>query len=171
MNSNDNSRNVIINNVTFFWAKLDPKKPVEPFGTSQWELQIRFPSKRDKEMAQFGKIKPVEGEKGMSQINLKKKAELASGEPAKPVLVVDTKKNEIDPKSIGNGSKGNVMVLLRDYEIKGPKGNVTKSGTSVMLTKVQVTELVEFKPTGGNFTDFDYEENADNTPDTEDADF
>lgn len=168
--SNDTTRNEIIRNVTFFWAKLDPKKPVEPFGELQWELQIRFPSKRNSEMEKYGKVKPVEDEKGMSFINLKKRATLKDGSPAKPVEVVDTFKNPVDPKIVGNGSTGNVLLMLKDYEIKGPSGRVTKRGTKVMLSKVQVVELKEFKPTGGNYIDFDYEDAGTETP-TEDSDF
>lgn len=162
----NNSRNVIIKDLEFFWAKLDPKKPVAPFGEDRWELQVRFPSKRDEEMSAYGKVKPVNDEKNKSFINLVKKAELASGEPAKPVRVVDASKEPLDPKIIGNGSAGNVMLMLRDYEIKHPKtGKVTKSGTTSMLIAVQVTKLVKYEPKSG--LDFD-NEGDDNSPDNAD---
>jgi hypothetical protein len=166
MANTSEARNVIIRNVTLFWAKLD--KPVSPFGTEQYEIQLRVPKKRAKELEPFGTVK--ETDNGMVSINLKKKAFKADGSPAAKVDVVDTAKQPVDPKKIGNGSEGNVMVMLRDYEIKAPNGKVTRSGTSVMLNKVQVTKLVEFKPSGGgDFVDFDYESTSEALP--EDAEF
>lgn len=159
-NANDNVRNEIISDVELYWAKLG--KPVEPFGTLQWELQIRFPKKRVSEMEAYGTPKEVKGEKGVYSLNLKKKALLADGTSAKPIEVVGTKKDQvIDPRTLGNGSRGNVKVMLKDYQIKGPNGKVTKEGTSVMLTKVQVTDLVKYEPKSGNDFDFDEE---DDTP-------
>lgn len=153
-NANQNeATNAIIKDVQLWWAKLG--KPVEPFGTSQWELQIRFPKKRVKEMEQFGKVKETD-EAGIYSINLKKKAELKDGSPAKPVKLVDRKGEDVDPKTLGNGSVGNVKVMLKDYQIKGPKGNVTKEGTQVMLIAVQVTKHVVYVPKDKN--DFDYDD-------------
>jgi|NOAtaT_6_FD_contig_51_1907754_length_1326_multi_6_in_0_out_0_1 hypothetical protein len=162
--ANDKSEvtNVIVKNLELHWAKL--VKPVDPFGTLQWEIQVRFPAKRQDEMSEYGTPKAVKDVKGMMQMNFKKKAELADGSPAKPVKVVGKSADEvIDPRTIGNGSKGNVKLMLKPYEIKGPKGNVTKRGTSVMLVGVQVTELIEFVPKNDNDFDFDdvSEEDAD----------
>lgn len=156
--------NVILSNVQLFWAKLD--KPVEPFGTPQYELQVQVPKKREKELSVYGKTKA--GENGMVAINFKKKAFKADGTPAAKVNVVDSKKEPMDSKSIGNGSTGNVKLMLRPYEIKGPTGKVTKSGTSVALSAVQVTKLVKYEPKSDNFVDFDVEgsdvNEEDNTP-------
>jgi hypothetical protein len=148
------AQNVIVKDLEFFWAKLG--KPVDPFGTLQWEMQVRFPKKREEEMEAYGKVKPVDGEKGKLSVNLRKKALKADGSPAQQIEVVDTKGELIDPRTIGNGSKGNVKLMLRDYEVKGPNGKVTKRGTQVMLTKVQVTELVKYEPKSTN--DFDYDD-------------
>jgi hypothetical protein len=151
-------RNVILKNVTLFWAKLD--KPVDNFAgdAQQWEIQVRVPKKRKAELEEFGKIK--EQDDGTVSINFRKKSEKADGSPAAKVRVVDSAKEPMDSKSIGNGSTGNVMLMLKDYEIKHPKtGKVTKSGTQTMLTAVQVTNLVIFEKSGGeNFTDFDMED-------------
>lgn len=162
MSNINEATNAIIKNVELFWAKLD--KPVEPFGTKQWEIQIRFPKKRIKEMEQYGKVKETD-ETGVYSVNLKKKAIKADGTPAMKVDVVGTTIDpeteepvRIDPKTIGNGSIGNVKVMLREYQIKGPKGNVTKEGTQVMLVKVQITDLVKYTPKSVN--DFDYDDEA-----------
>ena len=151
--------NETIKDVVLFWAKLD--KPVEPFGTPQWEIQIRFPKKRIKEMEQYGKVKETDTA-GTYQLNLKKKAVLKSGEDAKRVMVVDKKGAPVDPRTLGNGSTGNVRVMLKDYQIKGPKGNVTKEGTQVMLIAVQVTDLKKYEPKVGGF-DYD-DEDEESTP-------
>ncbi len=146
--------NTIVRDVQLYWAKLD--KPVDPFGTLQWELTIQVPKKRESEIASFGKVK--EGfDKGTVAVALKKKALKADGTEAAKVGVVDANKQPFDSKLIGNGSTGNIIVFQRPYEIKAPNGKVTKSGTSTMLTKVQVTNLVKYERKSDNFVDFDDE--------------
>jgi hypothetical protein len=152
----NNTRNVILKGVQLYWAKLNPEKPVSPFGEEQWEITAQAPKKREKELAELGKTK--DGfEKGTVAIGFKKKANKKDGKKAAPVRVVDGMKQPLDPKVIGNGSTGNIMLMLRDYEIKAPNGKVTKSGTTVTLTAVQVTDLVKYVPKNTNFVDFDEE--------------
>jgi hypothetical protein len=168
MTTTSNITNVIIRDIELHWVKLD--KPVEPFGTLQYETQIQFPKSRVKEMEQFGKVKDQGN--GKFSLNLKKKALKADGSEAAKVQVVDAFKQPLDSKLIGNGSKGNVLLMLKPYELKGPTGKVTKSGTTVMLSKVQVTDLIKFEPKGNdNFVDFDIEGDTTATVVTEDADF
>ncbi len=170
--NNNEVRNVILSNVDLYWAKLNPEKPVAPFGTEQWEITVQVPKKRESEIATFGKVK--EGfEKGTVAVGLKKKALKKDGSSAAAVRVVDAHKQTLDPKVIGNGSKGNVMLMLKDYEIKAPNGKVTKSGTAVTLIAVQVTDLVEYKPKNTNFVDFDEVDDASTVAevDGEDAPF
>jgi hypothetical protein len=161
--------NTLVRNVQLYWAKLD--KPVDPFGTLQWELTIQVPKKREAEIASFGKVK--EGfEKNTVAVALKKKALKADGTEAAKVNVVDANKQPFDSKLIGNGSTGNIIVFQRPYEIKAPNGKVTKSGTSTMLTKVQVTELVKYERKSGDFVDFEEEEgNTNSKSDTYNNDF
>jgi len=157
--ANTEPRNVILKNVTLFWAKLD--KPVDNYAgdAQQWEIQVRVPKKRKAELEEFGKVK--EQDDGTVSFNFRKKSTKADGSPAVKVRVVDGAKEALDPKTIGNGSVGNIMLMLKDYEIKHPKtGKVTKSGTSSMLSAVQVTELKEYeRKESGDFVDFDMEEN------------
>lgn len=154
MSQNNETRNVVLKDLQLYWAKLS--KPVEPFGTPQWEIQVRFPKKRIKEMEEFGKVKETDTA-GIYSVNFKKKAELKDGSPAKKVKVVDGKGNDLDPTTIGNGSTGAVKLMLKDYQIKGPKGNVTKEGTQVMLIAVQVKDLIVYEPKN-NGDDFDYDD-------------
>ncbi len=175
--ADNNTRNVIIRDVIINWAKLNPAKPVDNYAgdAKQWELQAQIPVARRAEFEQFGKVKGVaDGKKKFVERGFQKKAFKADGEPAKPVEVVDIYKNPVDPKTIGNGSKGNLKLMLRDYEIKNPKtGKVTKSGTTAMLVAVQITDLVKFEPKdNGNFADFDYEDAPEgSTQTTTDEDF
>jgi len=152
------SRNALIKNVTFFWTKLN--KPVDNYAGDnlQWEVQARVPKARRAELEQFMKVK--EQDDGTVSCNFSKKAFKADGSAAQPVRLVDASKEPITERdSIGNGSKGNIILMLKDYEIKNPKtGKVTKSGTSCMLTAVQITDLKVYERTNsGNFTDFDDE--------------
>lgn len=146
--------NVIINDVEFHWVKI--AKPATSYDGSyeQWEVQVQVPKKRAKELEVYGKIKEQPGNK--VSINFRKKTLKADGSPAQKVRCVDGSKDDLDPTIIGNGSKGNVLLMLKDYEIKNPKtGKVTKSGTSATLIAIQVTDLIVYEKTGGNFTDFD----------------
>lgn len=157
-------RNAIVKNVTFFWAKLD--KPVDNYAGDalQWEVQVRVPKARREELEVYGKVKDQDD--GTVSYNFQKKAFKADGSPAARVRVVDAAKEELtDRNSIGNGSKGNIILMLKDYEIKNPKtGKVTKSGTSNMLTAVQITDLKIYERTNsGSFTDFD-DETAEEKP-------
>ena len=52
MSNENNTRNLLIKNVTLYWAKLNPQKPVSPFGEEQWELTIQVPVKRKEELQQ-----------------------------------------------------------------------------------------------------------------------
>jgi len=163
----DNIQFAIIRGAELWWAKLDPKHPVEPFGTLQWEVQLRFPKSAVEEMEQFGTVKKCKEGK-LYQLNLKKKAVKADGEPAKPIKVElkneDGDLEEIDPRTIGNGSVGAVKIMLRDYQITGPKGKVTKEGTAITLHAVQLDEegYIKYEPRDGGF-DFD-EEDEDEAP-------
>jgi hypothetical protein len=150
----NNTTNEIIRDVQIYWAKLD--KAVSPFGVDLYEMTIQAPKKREKELAQFGKVK--EGfDAGTIKVALKKKAFKADGTEAAKVRVVDANKQPLDSKLIGNGSVGNVMVMQRPYEIKLPNGKVSKSGITTTLTAVQVTNLVKYERKSDNFVDFDDE--------------
>ena len=58
----------------------------------------------------------------------------------KPPFTLDADGNAMDPKLIGNGSKGEVH--LRVYEHPTPTGNKAKAAE---LEGVKITELVEYK--------------------------
>lgn len=135
-------RNFRIDDVELNWAKLD--KPVSPFGTLQWELQIATTdAAKAKELSD--NYLNVKDKDGVFTVSLKRKAVKADGNPNKPVTVVDGNTNEMDASKIGNGSRGNVIVYQYSYDMMGRKG----VGTS--LSGVQVTDLKEYNPSASGF--------------------
>jgi hypothetical protein len=152
------SRNVMISNVELHWAKLDKAVPNFQGDADQWEVQVRVPKKRREELEEFGKVKEEDGGKTISK-NFYKKTTKADGEPSQRVKVVDIYGDAVDPKTIGNGTKANIRLLARPFQIKNPKtGKVTKEGTTTILMAIQITELVKYERQGGDMNDFDYKE-------------
>ena len=141
----------IIRDVTLNYVKVDPDNPTDPFGTLQWECQVVVPASRAEELEGYGSVKPVKDDPSRVSINLKRKAVRKDGDANDPVALVDGKKQTIDPKiKIGNGSKGNVKVYRREYDVAG------RQGISTILTAIQITDLIEY--TGS--VDFDVDDSA-----------
>jgi len=148
-------RNYRIDNVELNWAKL--AKPVSPFGTLQWELQI---ATTDEALAKTLSEEHfnVKEKDGKFIVSLKRKAIKADGSENKPVNVVDASNKQMDPTIIGNGSVGNIQVFQYPYEVSGRKGIATT------LSGVQVVKLVEYNPNTGGFSAI---EGADDLSDEE----
>jgi hypothetical protein len=142
----------VIRNVNFYYAKLD--KPVSPFGTDIFDLQVRFPKERIQEMSAFGKVREVED--GNFAINITRKAMNAKKQKT-PVRVVDGDKNPIKDL-IGNGSTGNIIVYQYDWEVSG------RTGRKTVLIAVQVTELIKYVPLESVEFDVIETQANDNTP-------
>ena len=142
-------RNYLIKGVILNWCRLD--KPVNPFGTEQYETQIET---RDADKAaelKANHLNVKEKEKGIFTVSLKRKAKRADGSDNGKVEVVGTKASDIiDVRKIGNGSTGNVIVWQYPYEAMG------RSGIATSLTKIQIVDLVEY--TGANNIDFEMED-------------
>jgi len=138
----------IIRDVNFYYAKLD--KPVAPFGTDIYDIQLRFPESKKGEMSAYGKVRLVED--GNYAINLTRKAKNSKGQKT-PVRVVDADKNPIKDL-IGNGSKGNVIAYTYKYDVAG------RTGFKTILIAIQVTDLIKYVPESE--VDFDVLEPAAN---------
>ena len=113
-----------INDVELNWAKLG--KPVNPFGTDQWELQIATTDKADS--SKF-------------TVSLKRKAVKANGDNNTPVRVVDAAALSMPSErvaQIGNGSTGNVIIYQHPYKHAG------REGIASILTAVQVVTFNEY---------------------------
>ena len=137
-------RNYIIRNAQLNWARLD--KPVTPFGTEQYELQIATDSK-DVAQEWTANFLNVKEKDGMFSVGLKRKARKANGEDnGKPKVVTADLQPLPEGIMIGNGSIGNVKVYQYAYDVAGRKG------TGCSLTAVQITNLIEYA--GGSSDDF-----------------
>ena len=150
-------RTVIIKDVELFYTKLD--QPVNPFGTEQWEAQIRT---NDKDAADgwkkdfFLNVKENK-EEGFWFANLtrglyRKDKGQVTDQKNSPPDVVDGQRQPMDPTTIGYGSKGAVRVFQAPYNFKG------RQGVSTTLSAVQVTKLVPYEKSSG--IDFDVVEGA-----------
>ena len=140
----DKPRNLLIKDVELNWMRLDT--PTNPFGTEIYELQIATTDAAKAEQMRADHLNVKERD-GKFTVSLKRNAKKRDGTDNGKVRVVDADKLPIEnTRSIGNGSRGNVIVWQYPYEAMGRKG------ISGSLTAVQVTEVVEF--TGGG-VDFD----------------
>ena len=144
--SDKNLGTSIIRNVTLNYVKVDPAKPVNPFGALQWEAQIEVAADRSAEIEGMGKLRTIDN--GNVAVNIKRKAIKHDGTPNFPVALLDAKKEAITVfNNIGNGSTGNVKVYRNEYDVAG------RQGISTSLSAIQITDLVEY--TGS--VDFDIE--------------
>jgi len=137
-----------INNVELNWPKL--VKPQSNFEKLQWSVQI---ATTDEAVAKDWKanhlnVKPHKDIPNKWYVDLKRNATYTSRdggtqkiEDNTPVKVVDHNVNPIDATRLGNGSKGNVLVWQRPYEIK----ETNKKGVSTSLTGVQITRFVVYE--------------------------
>ena len=130
-------RNYKIEGVELNWAKL--ARPVSPFGTEQYELQIATTDKAKAEELKANHLN-VKEKDGKFVVSLKRKAKKADGSDNGPVRVVNADLSPMtDSGKIGNGSIGNVIVFQYEYEAMGRKG-VASSLTAVQVTTLEVYE-------------------------------
>ena len=142
----ESTRNFMISDVELNWAKL--VSPVDPFQQgARYEMQI---ATTDATKAQEWKDNylNVKEKDGVFTVQLKRMAERKDGSDNGKVRVVDANRAPFENVgSIGNGSRGNVIVSQFPYSYAGRKG----VGTS--LEAVQVTDYQEYTPE--NAMDFD----------------
>lgn len=154
-------RTIIVRNCEMHWAKL--VQPVEPFGTLQWELQLRTMDEATAKQWEedYLPVKKVDDEEGVYwKANLKKKALKKDGTENTAPNVVDAAKNPVDGNTVGNGSMGNVMLFQYPYSVAG------RTGVSSILSGVQVIDHKVYTPnTATDFDVIDDEAGADDTVD------
>jgi len=135
----DAPRNYLIRDVQLNWARLD--KPVTPFGSEQWEVQIATTSKEQAAdwSANYLNVKEKDG---MFTVGLKRKVLKADGKPNGKVKVLTADLSPLaEGTMIGNGSVGNVKIYQYPYDVAGRKG------TGGSLTAIQVIDLIEYTGT------------------------
>ena len=135
------ARNYRIDNVELNWAKLS--KPVNPFGTEQWELQIATTDKAiaDTWSSNHLNVKQDKMDSTKFTVSLKRKAVKANGDANSAVRVVDSSAVALPHEKIsliGNGSTGNVIVYQYPYKQAG------REGIANSLTAVQVIDFKEY---------------------------
>ena len=135
------TRNYRIDNVELNWAKLS--KPVNPFGTEQWELQIATTDKAiaDTWSSNHLNVKQDKMDSTKFTVSLKRKAVKANGDANSAVRVVDSSAVALPHEKIsqiGNGSTGNVIVYQYPYKQAG------REGIANSLTAVQVIDFKEY---------------------------
>lgn len=136
-------RQLKIDDVEFNYPRLD--KPTNPFGTEQYELQIATTDSAKAQYLKDNKLN-VKEKDGVFTVSLKRKARKANGEDNGKVRVVTATKQEFeDVRTIGNGSRGNVILYQYEYDTAGRKG------VAASLTAVQVVEHIPYSPTGVDF--------------------
>ena len=132
---------ILIKDVEFHWVYLD--EPVTPFGTAIWEMTIVAPHSLAAKQWQKEGLR-VKFWNGKFHASLKRNVYSGNGYENKPVRVVDSEKKPFDKvKNIGNGSRGNVIVLQYAYE------NKAEMGRAVVLDAVQVMKFVHYDPSNG----------------------
>ena len=137
---------MLLKNVSISWVKFDAMNPDQGFDkkSPQYSCTVSTKSKTEAQLWKEASInvKPVE-ENGtvFYKTTLKKKIYLdeTGKNSTKPPAVVDAQLQPItNTSTIGNGSVGNAQVKLKPYEYMG------KTGISVQLLALQVTELKEY---------------------------
>lgn len=134
----------ILKNVEIWYPRLDPNKPNTKYNKDNgtWEIQLRTKDKKQKAEWAAAGLKPKtidDDDKGIYYAcTIRKKSKKTDGKPNQPVKVINGSLEEIDPKTIGNGSVGNVRIFQYEY------GDDNK--TANMLMAVQITKLNEYIP-------------------------
>jgi len=128
------------------WLKLATPEKKYASEETQWSLILVVDDETSRKWVRSGlstkeRFMDIDG-KEQPILKLKKDTHWKkSGEEKTPVKVVDMYGQDIDPRTIGNGSTVNVQYSVRDWEYGGRKGKSTE------LVAVQVSDLVEY--TGG----------------------
>jgi hypothetical protein len=148
----------ILKNCELWHAKLDPQRPNASFNKQNpsWELQLRTTSIEQRDEwkaehlspklmtykeghAQEGEAILTEDGKRQWRVNLRKKSLNREGKASEPVSVIDAKLNPIDPRTIGNGSIGNVRLFQYEYV------NEAKKGIASVLMEVQLKKHIVYE--------------------------
>lgn len=142
-----------------YFPKLDPKRPNSKYNKKNptWDVQVRTKDvKVKKEWEALGlKPKPVLDEETSAllyfRINLRRRTIKANGEKSEAPKVVNGRLEDIDPRTLGNGSIANIRIF--QYEFKNDDG----PGLATVLMALQVTKHVKYEPKDSD-DDFDMQE-------------
>ena len=145
---------MIIKNVALFWAKLGSNMDMGfDKNTPAWAVELRTTDKAEaKGWKEAGlNVKPGDDDGSVYYSASVKKPKFANNgneQKAPPVVGKDLMPfAEVD--AIGNGSRGNVKLYTAPYSYNG------RTGISVRLNAIQITELVKYEGAGNALEGFE----------------
>lgn len=145
------SKTIIVRGVELHFIHLT--RSHSPFGNDIWDTQLRTEDMDVVKQLQDAGVKMKKHDSGYYHANVKRNVHNRKGEKNQPVVIVDNNKQPIDPEvTLGNGTVANLKLFSYDWDVGG------KSGTSALLSAVQVMKLVAYAGSDGE--DFDVEEAA-----------
>ena len=130
-----------------YYVKCDPKNPNKKLNPQNptWEVQIRTEDvniqKKWKEIGlkPKGVIPETEGEKPYWKVNIQRRMFKHDGSPSECPQVLNGSLKPIDPRTVGNGSIGNIQIY--QYENKGATGGLVS-----VLMGIQVIKHTVYTP-------------------------
>lgn len=142
----------ILKNCELWYCFLDPKRPNSKYNPENptWEVQIRTKSKDVKKQwedcgVQVKSKIPDEGDP-FFYVNLKRRSMNRKGDAMDPVKVVNGQLKDVDSRTIGHGSMGNVMV----YQYQSKKVGAKEGDMTSMLSSIQLTKHIVYTPKAGS---------------------
>jgi len=114
----------ILRDCELWHCRLDPERPNAKYNKENptWEAQIRTTVKEQKDewVAEGLKVKVAMDKEDETKflywyVNLRKKSIKSDGDAGGPVKVIDGELKEVNPNSIGNGSRGNVRLFQYNH--------------------------------------------------------
>jgi hypothetical protein len=166
----------IIKGLEIWYPRLDPKRPNKAFNKERptWEIQVRTTDVNVKKEADAAGLKlkvlvHKEGEENEGEpilrdgkkqyiAHLRKYSIKSDGTVNAPVEVFIMQKGErvpADPRAIGNGSIVNIRIFQYEYEAGG------KTKQASVLMGVQIKKLIKYESKGGDYEDFDDEDDTE----------
>jgi len=148
---------MLLNNIELMWCKVG-KNAGTKYGSEEkeWSVDCLCSDKQSKNWVKSEHAtKERVTEDGKKFIKLTKNCIKRDGNPAQLIKVIDKHGNDVDPLTVGNGSKANVQYTTFEWEMAG------RSGVKAILTALQITDLVEYS--GHGTSEFEIEEQPEVT--------
>jgi hypothetical protein len=143
---------MLLNNVELMWCKVGSNAGTK-YGSEEkeWSVDCICSDKQSKDWVKSEHAtKERTTEDGKKFIKLTKNCIKRDGNPAQSIKVIDKHGTDVDPLTVGNGSKANVQYTTFEWEMAG------RSGVKAILTALQITDLIEYS--GHGVSEFEIEE-------------
>ena len=131
------------------WVKVSEGKQATKFkAAGEWQADLIVTKDIAEKFANDNLIKLRQNKEGEYVLKLKKPCVTSKGVKTEPPIVVHADGYEINPDTVGNGSKGTVELYIYEYN------NTFGKGLTVWLNKITVTDLDEYLPEDKEPEDF-----------------